>query len=1030
MKKSKGFTLIELLTVIIIIGIFLLVIIPSVSTYVMDAKKSTYVNTARGYIKEVKNMISSRELTSMKRIDTTFYIPIQCIHKESGGDSPFGEWESAYVAVIYDDKEFKFFWTSNDDNDMGILLTPEEMLANERVVPEITGISTSVGIGGRSEILVVDEIDCTIENAISKPPITDIDPTEPLDEDDMNDLDIEDDALRPMYSVSPKGWAQKKTVTITYPGSSDKREYSLDGGITWQNYTKALTFNSNGYVIAKNTVGSNYINGNTQTVTQVDPTPPTEATFSYTVTSKSIKVVANGYDPESGVKYFQFSNDNGANWSAVQEGSTYSFTNLKSGTYKIKIRAINATYENHKLSGSYLESAMKEVKTTTINQPKYSVEPETNNWVQKKTVTITYDSGYKNEYSIDGGKTWVEYTKPLEFKNPGTVIARSHDEVNYVTSSSFSVTKVDSTKPTSATATATSTSSSITVTATGIDNESGISKYQFSKDNGSTWEAITSNNTYTFNNLPSGTYNIKVRVINGTYEEHGLSNNYLDSSTKAVATAAINMPTYSSTPSGWSKSKTVTITYPDVSTKLYSTDGGTTWKNYTTPVVFTANGTIIAKASDGTNTKQADSYQVTQIENTNPTLSISTTGGGTSATITLTAADSGGSGLYSSNDYRYCASTSSTSVTGCTWTAYTSGTAFTITGIGNKYIYVYPIRDNAGNINDSKENTTTAYVIGNVTLIDPVTNFPYTGSVQTYTVPATGTYKIELWGAQGGVGVFSPSKPGCAAGKGAYTSGTISLTAGEILYVHVGQKGKQGVINTTVAESYNGGGGGGEGGSDDGAGSGGGATDVRLSSGTWDNATGLRSRIMVAGGGGGGSCVEDSSFANTNTMNNRHAAGLKNDRIKVYCFNDRNSPQYAPEVSQTTGFAFGKGVTGGSNSNQDTHGQGGGGGGYWGGSGASDNGNTFYSYRSGGTGGSSYISGHTGCVAVVSASSNTAKSGCTTGTTDNACSVHYSGKTFTNTVMKSGKESMTSPTGSTETGHSGDGYGRITYIGA
>ncbi len=56
------------------------------------------------------------------------------------------------------------------------------------------------------------------------------------------------------------------------------------------------------------------------------------------------------------------------------------------------------------------------------------------------------------------------------------------------------------------------TSNSITVKANGTDNESGIAKYEFSKDNGATWISNNTNNTYTFTNLGEGSYKIKVRV--------------------------------------------------------------------------------------------------------------------------------------------------------------------------------------------------------------------------------------------------------------------------------------------------------------------------------------------------------------------------------------------------------------------------------------------------------------------------------------------------------------------------------------
>ena len=122
-----------------------------------------------------------------------------------------------------------------------------------------------------------------------------------------------------------------------------------------------------------------------------------------------------------------------------------------------------------------------------------------------------------------------------------------------------------------------------------------------------------------------------------------------------------------------------------------------------------------------------------------------------------------------------------------------------------------------------------------------VTNFSYTGNYQTYTAPATGTYQLQVWGAQGGY--RSSSTYG---GKGGYSVGTISLTAGEKLYVYVGGAGGNTSTKTNgvVAGGYNGGG------YRYGYKGGGGATDIRLVSGTWNNSSSLLSRIIVAGGGG------------------------------------------------------------------------------------------------------------------------------------------------------------------------------------
>ena len=101
-----------------------------------------------------------------------------------------------------------------------------------------------------------------------------------------------------------------------------------------------------------------------------------------------------------------------------------------------------------------------------------------------------------------------------------------------------------------------------------------------------------------------------------------------------------------------------------------------------------------------------------------------------------------------------------------------------------------------------------------------------------------------------------------------------------------------------------------------------------------------------------------------------------------------------------------------------------------------------WGYSPGG-GGSSYISGHTGCVAITSATDATPKSGCTQGTTDNSCSIHYSKKKFTNTLIidgggytwtndeksKARTNLMPMPSGGTYAsgiGHIGNGSAKIT----
>lgn len=67
MKKinmnSKGFTLIELLAVITIMGILMMVAIPSVTRTIENSRRDTYADLAKSYINTLRNSVLSDELT-------------------------------------------------------------------------------------------------------------------------------------------------------------------------------------------------------------------------------------------------------------------------------------------------------------------------------------------------------------------------------------------------------------------------------------------------------------------------------------------------------------------------------------------------------------------------------------------------------------------------------------------------------------------------------------------------------------------------------------------------------------------------------------------------------------------------------------------------------------------------------------------------------------------------------------------------------------------------------------------------------
>lgn len=252
-----------------------------------------------------------------------------------------------------------------------------------------------------------------------------------------------------------------------------------------------------------------------------------------------------------------------------------------------------------------------------------------------------------------------------------------------------------------------------------------------------------------------------------------------------------------------------------------------------------------------------------------------------------------------------------------------------------------------------------------------ILNFDYTGAVQSITLPK-GTYKLECWGAQGGNGCTDNSYTG---GKGGYSIGTISLNTKITLYIYVGGRGVSSEASGSGAiraGGFNGGGSGRDWSSTNHGGSGGaGATDIRI------NQDSFYARVIVAGGGGGAS--DDGNGGSGGGV-----SGISTG---------------ASAGTATSGSGFGQAAASSYTSGEC----GGGGGGWYGGYGGG-------SENIPGGGGSGYV--------YISSTASNYPSGCLLN------SSYY----LSDAKTIAGNNSFISPTGSSETGHSGNGYCRITVI--
>lgn len=261
-----------------------------------------------------------------------------------------------------------------------------------------------------------------------------------------------------------------------------------------------------------------------------------------------------------------------------------------------------------------------------------------------------------------------------------------------------------------------------------------------------------------------------------------------------------------------------------------------------------------------------------------------------------------------------------------------------------------------------------------------ILNFDYTGAVQAIALPK-GIYKLECWGAQGG---YSSSNSGIEVGmggKGGYSVGTITLNQKTPIYIYAGGVGS--ISGNGKADGgFPNGGSSWASDTSEGAGGGGGSSDIRIGTDS------LHARVIVAGGGGGGGEDNETGGYGGGETGGTSGSGTPGS-------------QTAP-----SGY-FGIG-------GHTSYDGGGGGGGWYGACPAggqttpatSNSGND----TSGSPGGSGYV--------YTSSTAKNYPNGCLVNST------HY----LTNAKTIAGNTSFPSPSGTSETGHSGNGYCRITVI--
>ena len=202
------------------------------------------------------------------------------------------------------------------------------------------------------------------------------------------------------------------------------------------------------------------------------------------------------------------------------------------------------------------------------------------------TTNITTQTGnYQAEYCITSDETCTpDQTASITDNSfdvtlnsnsaPQKLCVRVTDEYNQIGEGCSNSYKVDSTNPSISITSSEVTENSISITVSGIDAHSGISRYRFSSDNGSSYTDVTTSDssyTYIFENLDSGTsYNIVVQILDQA-GNIGSASQAIETDKKLCTGEACN---------------TILANYP---TMLTRTNFNTTVTNTTTGTIYYAD---------------------------------------------------------------------------------------------------------------------------------------------------------------------------------------------------------------------------------------------------------------------------------------------------------------------------------------------------------------------------------------------------------------------------------------------------------
>ena len=393
-------------------------------------------------------------------------------------------------------------------------------------------------------------------------------------------------------------------ITISASGGTIPYQYSIDGGITWQN---SNTFN--GLAAGTYTVITQDLNNCSQNI-NVNVNEPNQVNISTSFTEPSCHGGSNGsisLNVSGATAPFIYAINN--NW---QTSNT--FNALAAGTYTIQIEDANGC--NYSTSETITQPTQINI-TTSFNEPSCFGFSDGAISLNVSGATAPY------QYSIDGGNTW-QTSNTFNALVAGTYTIQIEDDNGCSYSASETITQPTVLVVSQGNVTNVScfggNDGSLSVNASGA-----TAPYQYSIDGGNTWQ--TSN---TFNTLTAGTYTIDIKDNNNCSDNVNIT--ITEPTILVVSQATI---TNVSCFGGNDGSLSVNVSGATAPYQ-YSIDGGITWQNSNTFNTLTA-GTYTIDIKDNNNCSDNINITITEPNQVNISTSFTEPSchGGSNGSISL-----------------------------------------------------------------------------------------------------------------------------------------------------------------------------------------------------------------------------------------------------------------------------------------------------------------------------------------------------------------------------------------------------------